>query len=173
MQTRTFALPNTEPVSVRFLDGVAPRGTDGQNPRVVLADWITAPGNPYFARHAVNQVWDQLFGAELASEPDSLFAGLLDELAHEFAARGFDLQALTRAVIASRAYQLSSAGEAPAGLFARMRVRGLSADQMHDCLSRAAGFLDQEHTTLCADFLARFQQVGEKPAGRQPSMLRC
>jgi Protein of unknown function (DUF1549)/Protein of unknown function (DUF1553) len=172
VERRSFALPGAEPVSARFLDGASPRWVEGSNPRAVLADWMTAADNPYFARHAVNRLWAQLFGAELAGSADDPFADLLAELAREFAADGYDLKRLTRAVLASRAYQLGSAGDAPAALFARMRVRGLSADQMHDSLARAAGFRDGEHAALRADFLARFQQAGERAADRQPSVLQ-
>jgi hypothetical protein len=113
-----------------------------------------------------------LFGAELADDGEGRFTGLLDDLARQLAAGGYDLKRLTRAIMASRAYQLLSAGDAPAPLFARMRVRGLSADQMHDSLSRAAGFLDKDHAALRADFLARFQQAGELSADRRPSVLQ-
>jgi hypothetical protein len=169
---RTFALPGAESVAARFLDGAAPTWSEADNPRAVLADWMTAPRNPYFARHAVNRVWAQLFGAELSGDRDEVFPGLLGELAEDFASGGYDVKALTGAIVASRAYQLASAGDAPVRVFARMRVRGLSADQMNDSLARAAGFRDQDHVALRADFLARFQQVGELPAERQPSVLQ-
>jgi hypothetical protein len=168
---RTFALPGRKEVAARFLDGSAPRWTERTNPRAALADWITSPNNPYFARHAVNRLWARLFGAELAGE-DSPFAALLDELAREFAAEGYDLKQLTRTLVATRAYQLTSSGNAPAELFARMRVRGLSAEQMYDSLARAAGFGPADHADLRADFQARFRQVGERPAERRPSVLQ-
>src|SRR5262249_10349024 len=46
---RELAIPGAgRTVAVRFLDGSAPaRSAD---PRAVLADWVTAPKNPYFAR---------------------------------------------------------------------------------------------------------------------------
>jgi hypothetical protein len=172
LERRSFALPGAEPIPARFLDGAKPQWAEGSNPRAVLADWMTAPENPYFARHAVNRLWTQLFGVELAEDDKGKFSGLLDDLAREFAAGGYDVKRLTRAIVASRAYQLASTGDAPASLFARVRVRGLSADQMHDSLSRAAGFLDKDHAALRADFLARFQQAGELPADRQTSVLQ-
>ena len=47
----------------RFLDST--RVPDTVTARVALADWITAPDNPYFARAAVNQLWERFFGIGL------------------------------------------------------------------------------------------------------------
>jgi hypothetical protein len=117
----------------------------------LLAAWVTAADNPFFARNVANRVWAQLFGTGLVDPLDDLggteppsHPELLDELAAGFAAGGFDLKALTRAVVLTRAYQLSS--DAPAGrvppprAFARAAVRGLSGEQLYDSIRTAAGF---------------------------------
>jgi hypothetical protein len=69
---------------------------------------------------------------------------LLADLADQFAASGFDLKYLVRAVCNSRAYQRSSKpadGNAEAGgeLFSRMAVKVLTPEQMFDSLSVALG----------------------------------
>jgi hypothetical protein len=68
---------------------------------------------------------------------------LLDLLSRRFAASGFDLKFLTRAIVSSRAYQRTSrAGDAPdkqAALFGRMSVKVLSAGQLYDSLVTAFG----------------------------------
>lgn len=118
--------------------------------RRALADWMTAPDNPWFARAAVNRMWWQFFGrglvnpvddmhdANLASHPE-----LLDELSRQFAASGFDLKWLCRSILLSRAYQRTSrAGPEPqreAALFARMSVKVLTAEQLYDSLVQVLG----------------------------------
>ncbi|MBX9626073.1 MAG: DUF1549 and DUF1553 domain-containing protein [Gemmataceae bacterium] len=118
--------------------------------RAVLADWVTAADNPYFARNAVNRVWANLFGVGLVEPLDDLSGEnpashpeLLDELAKAFADSGFDLKYLTAAVVGTKAYQLSSVvpqgGSTDPRLFAAAAVRGLTGEQLHDSLRVAAG----------------------------------
>ena len=121
--------------------------------RTALADWITTPANPYFARNAVNQVWAYLFGTGLVEPLDDLSGvnppshpELLDELATAFVASGYDIKYLLKAIARTRVYQLSSAD--PNGsvstpnprLFGRAAVRALTGDQLYDSLCLAAGF---------------------------------
>jgi hypothetical protein len=174
---RSFALPGAAPVAARFLDGTPPRWPEGASGRSVLADWIVAPNNPYFARHGVNQIWGQLFGAPLTDQETGPLKDLLDDLARTFAARGYPPGLLLRAIIASRAYQLSSAAPSgepgrPPRLFDRMRTRGLSADQLFDSIVRSAGLPETADATFRPDFLNRFNQPGEQPADRQTSILQ-
>jgi hypothetical protein len=94
-----------ETVPAAFLDGTQPRLDAGQPARAALADWITSPTNLYFARAVVNRVWGQLMGRGLVDPVDDFQAGnppshpeLLGELAAAFAASGFDLDFLYRAI---------------------------------------------------------------------------
>ena len=43
--------------------------------RELLADWVTAPDNPYFARAAVNRVWARFFGTGIVEPVDDLRRG--------------------------------------------------------------------------------------------------
>jgi hypothetical protein len=174
---RSFALAGGEAISARFLDGTEPRWVDGVGGRTVLADWVTAANNRYFAAHAVNRIWEQLFGAPLAEDDASPFKDLRDELARTFAAEGFDSKLLLRAIVASRAYQLTSASAGTESsqqtrLFGRMRVRGLSADQLFDSIVQAAHLPESAEATFRAEFLDRFNQPGETTAERQTSILQ-
>ena len=137
-------------VQAGFLDGSEPEWRPRVGARVVLADWMTAPDNPYFARAAVNRVWAQFFGTGLVDPVDDLGAEnppshpeLLDALARQFAAHGYDFKFLIRAIVASRAYELCErrrlAGPEDPRLFARMPVRGLTPLQLYDSLVQAAG----------------------------------
>ncbi len=65
------------------------------DPRELLADWITADENPYFARVIVNRVWADLMGRGLVEPVDDLRATnppsngpLLDALADDFRTHG-------------------------------------------------------------------------------------
>jgi hypothetical protein len=153
---------------------------------------MTAPGNPYFARAAANRVWAQFFGTGLVDPVDDLgpenvpsHPELLDTLAREFTAHGFDLKFLMRAITASRAYQLSSAGYAPsqddARLFARMPIRGMSPEQLYETLVQAAGLRRESAQPAPflrgtdsprAEFLDKFASRDEKPTEHQTSILQ-
>src|SRR5262249_55477126 len=48
-------------VQARFLDGSTPAWKSGTSARATLADWVTSPRNPFFARAAVNRTWAYFF----------------------------------------------------------------------------------------------------------------
>jgi hypothetical protein len=118
--------------------------------RAALAEWITAPKNPYFARAMVNRTWWRLMGRGLVQPVDDMHEAnapshpeLLGLLARRFVDSGFDLKFLTRAIVLSRAYQRTSQpGESPdkqAALFGRMSIKVLSAGQLYDSLETICG----------------------------------
>ena len=54
---RELTIPGTKKVvTAAHLDGSPPAWRPRADGREVLADWITAPENPYFARSVVNRV---------------------------------------------------------------------------------------------------------------------
>ncbi len=132
------------------LDG--PVMDDALDRRVKLAEWMTAKGNPFFARNMVNRFWGYLMGRGLVEPLDDMRATnpasnpeLLDALAKDFAEHKFDLKRLLRTIMNSRAYQVSSAttpGNAQDGAnvhYARFTVRRLTAEQLADALDFATG----------------------------------
>jgi hypothetical protein len=136
-------------VQARFPDGTEPAFKKAVNPRVTLADWTVAADNKYFARAAVNRVWAHFFGTGLAEPVDDLLLDgdkneVLDELAREFVDHRFDLKFLIRAVVSTRAYQLTStatdASQDDPRLFARMAVKALTSEQVIASLVEATGF---------------------------------
>jgi hypothetical protein len=149
---RTIAIPGkNEVVRARFLEGPEPTFKPGDNSREVVADWLVSPANPYFARAGVNRIWSYFFGIGLTDPMDEQGAHnlpshpeLLDELARQFTDHGYDLKYLVRAIVASQAYQRTSAVGSPVKedprLFARMSVRGLSAEQLFDSLAEVTEF---------------------------------
>lgn len=84
------------------------------DPRSALMDWMRDPQNPYFARAIVNRVWASYFNVGIIDPVDDLSLAnppsnepLLDYLASEFIASGYDLKWLHRTILASDAYQRS------------------------------------------------------------------
>jgi Protein of unknown function (DUF1549)/Protein of unknown function (DUF1553) len=139
-----------QPRPPTFLGGEEFRAGKGTTNRAALAEWMSSPKNPYFARAIVNRTWWRLFGRGIVNPVDDMHAAnppshpeLLDLLSRRFVESGFDLKFLTRAIASSRAYQRTSRpGEAPekqAKLFGRMAVKVLSAGQLYDSLVTAVG----------------------------------
>lgn len=113
---KDLAIPNSKsgPIKAAFLEtgkGVEP----GKSRRETFARYMTEKDNLQFARMAVNRYWAQFFGAGIVNPPDD-FNGrnkpthpeLLDALAREFIAKGYDIHWLIRTITASEAYNLSS-----------------------------------------------------------------
>jgi hypothetical protein len=80
---------------------------------------MTRPDNPWFARLVVNRLWKHYLGRGLVEPEDDLRSTnpatndpLLDYLAGRLVADGYDLKAVTRLILNSRTYQLSSAPNA-------------------------------------------------------------
>jgi Protein of unknown function (DUF1549)/Protein of unknown function (DUF1553) len=134
-------------VPARFLRGKQP-DLDPNKPYLpVLADWLTAPDNPYFARAMVNRLWAHFFGRGLVDPVDRMHADnpathpeLLDLLTREFVASGFDGRFLIRAICLSKTYQRScrplAANKADQKLYSHMPVRVIQPFPLHDSLER-------------------------------------
>jgi Protein of unknown function (DUF1549)/Protein of unknown function (DUF1553) len=149
---RELLIPDTSRiVKAAFLDAKKPQWGRRSSGRELLADWVTASDNPYFARAAVNRIWARFFGTGIVDPVDDFrddnppsHPELLDELAHQFQSHGYDLKFMIRAITATKAYGLTSAvGRselAPPGLFASMAVRTLSPGQLFESLTQATGF---------------------------------
>lgn len=88
----------------------------GKGTRLELARWLVSPENPLTARVAVNRYWRMLFGEGLAADVDDLGSqgawpanqALLDELALDFVESGWDVRALIRRLVHTRAYRRMS-----------------------------------------------------------------
>jgi hypothetical protein len=191
IEVRSISIPNTDKkVTAKFLNGGTPAFKEKVSPRVTLMDWMTAKDNPYFARNAANRMWAQFFGVGLIDPLDEpgeknppSHPKLLAELSRGFVDSGYDLKYLIRAIVNSRAYQLSSAAANASAheerVFARMKVRGMLPEQLFDSLVVATGF--REHLRapdLVApesprgQFLARFATT-ERLSEVQTSILQA
>ena len=192
-----LAMPGTDKVlQAKFLDGVEPKWKPETSGRAALAEWVTSPSNPYFARAAVNRTWAYFFGTGLVEPVDEMVGGggkashpeLLDLLAKEFADNKFDLKFLIRAITATKAYQLSSASPSKSKddltLFARMPLRGLTAEQLFDSVALATGYRDSGGgddlfsgllggaRSARSEFVTKFAPA-ERPVDAQSSILQA
>ncbi|MBC8288974.1 MAG: DUF1549 domain-containing protein [Planctomycetes bacterium] len=117
-----------------------------------LAEWVTSPENPYFARAVVNRVWGQFLGRGLVHPVDNMSPAnepthpeLLDELTAKMIEHKFDLKWLIRELVLTKTYQLSSrgaSGEALPQWFQHGRTRPLSAEELVESW-RVATLYDQ------------------------------
>jgi hypothetical protein len=133
----------------RLLDGSSlPPLKPEDDPRKPLADWITRPDNPFFARAMANWAWAQFFGRGIAEPADDLSRSnppvhpeLLDALARDFTSHKYDLRHLIRTIATSEIYGLSSqavpGNEHDRRLFSHQIPRPLTAHQMADALAQA------------------------------------
>ncbi|HEY1186265.1 MAG TPA: DUF1549 domain-containing protein, partial [Gemmata sp.] len=122
----------------------------GDDPRRALAQWITDPNNEHFTGAMVNRVWRHYMNVGLVEPVDDLRAtnpptnpALWKALNKEFVDKKFDLRALMRVVLNSRAYQLSSAtrpgNETDARFYSHYYARRLPAEVLLDAISDLSG----------------------------------
>jgi len=111
---------------------------------------MTSPQNPYFAKAMVNRTWALLFGTgfinpiddmtpeNIASHPE-----LLDALSLQFAADGFDVKHMYRAICNSKTYQRTSKplpeNKNDDQLFSHMTVKVLTPEQLYDSIALVTG----------------------------------
>lgn len=137
-----------EKVSPKFIDGTPLPADDQLSPRARLAEQIVT--SPDFAESAVNRVWGYLFGRGIVDPVDDFRATnppthpeLLDALAKDFRARGYDLKQLIRTIVQSRTYQLSGApndtNRSDQINYSRALPRPMEAAVMLDAISSATG----------------------------------
>jgi len=141
---------------LRFPDGGTVVARVGEDPRTAFADWLLAPGNPWFTRALVNRVWYWLLGTAPVEPADALAwapggkpagagdgEGLLAFLETEFRRSGCDIRALIRLIAVSRTYQQSAVrlpeGYSRAPAFARYTLRRLDAEILADAFTWIGG----------------------------------
>ena len=121
-----------------------------QDRRVVFAEWLTAPENPFFAKAAVNRIWGHLMGRGIVEPVDDFRdsnppsnAKLLDELARQFSENNYSRKWAIRTIMNSRVYQLSSRKNpfnSDDEIYnSHAATRLLSAEQLLDAICQVTG----------------------------------
>ena len=117
--------------------------------RAAAAGIFTDPRNGRMPRTLVNRIWHRLFGRGIVGNPDEMDGrpwspALLDFLASDFAASGYNVKRLIGAIMKSRAYEMPAVrrpGELAerAYVFAGPEVRRLTAEQFADTIGALTG----------------------------------
>ena len=113
--------------------------------RFAFAAWLTSPDNPFFAKVEVNRIWGHLMGRGIVEPVDDFresnpasHPALLEALAKDFVAHGYDRKHVIRTILNSRTYQLSSRrnefNKDDVKYFSHSRTRMLSAEQLLDAI---------------------------------------
>lgn len=137
-------------------EGVVINDDADTNRRHELAKLMTSGEKPLVAEALVNRMWDHFFGFAFTRPVDDMgphnppsHPELLDHLAREFVASGYDLKQLVRWICLSDAYQRTSrfgkqndqddpaSGTTP--LFSRVYLKSMTVEQLYDSLLLATG----------------------------------
>jgi hypothetical protein len=123
----------------------APPALNDLERRTLLAETMTAPDNPWFARAFVNRMWSELPGAGFYMPIDDMgpervaFAGdMLDVLAAQFVAHDYDIKWLLRTIALTKTYQRTTSDQSEA-MFASSSPTRLRADALFESLQNALG----------------------------------
>jgi hypothetical protein len=138
-----------KPIPTRVLGGKDLTFPDRTDRRVALADWLTSPDNPYFARMIVNRLWSHYFGRGLIEPIDDLRLTnpaanepLLTALAKHLVTSKYDLKVIARTILNSRVYQLGPATKANGDdeqNFSHARSRTMPAEVLLDAIGQTTG----------------------------------
>jgi hypothetical protein len=127
--------------------------------RLDLAKWLVSKDNPLTARVEVNRLWEQAFGRGIVETSENFgtqgtppsHPELLDWLAVEFMAKGWDMKHINRLIVTSATYRQAS--KASKDLLARdpgnmLLARGprfrMEAEMIRDTVLAAGGILKEK-----------------------------
>ena len=153
-----FAKTSGDVLHPRLLKPLPPTPLDGKSipldspidRRVVFANWLTSPDNPYFARSLVNRVWGNFLGRGIIHPVDDTRATnpasneeLLSALTRDFVEHGYDVKRLIRTIMNSGTYQLSSEANATNQndniFYSKYIIKRLPAEVILDAYSQVTG----------------------------------
>ena len=140
----------TATIPAKSLGAIATAFAPSDDRRKVLADWMTAADNPYFATVIVNRIWAHYLGRGLVEPIDDIRATnpasnepLLAALTVHLREKKYDLKAFTKTLLLSRAYQLSSksvpGNELDEQNFSHAAVKPMPAEVLLDAVSQVTG----------------------------------
>jgi len=140
-----------------------PFPADAPRNRLGLAQWLLDPEHPLMARVTVNRLWQQMFGRGLVETAENFgtqgaqptHPELLDWLARDFVAHGWDVKRTLRSIALSATYRQSSAPGGPNWeqrltkdpdnrLLSRGTARRLTAEMLRDQALATSGLLAEK-----------------------------
>jgi hypothetical protein len=137
-------------VFAHALGSEMPAANPAGDRRLALAEWMTKPDNPYFARNLANRVWAWMLGRGLVEPVDDVRATnppsnpeLLDALAEYLVEQKYDVRKLITLIAASRVYQTSATPNATNAKddrnFSRAYFKRPEAEVLLDMLCQSLG----------------------------------
>ncbi len=146
-----------KPVTPGVIAALAPALPEGASNRLALARWLVDPAHPLTARVTVNRYWERCFGTGIVKTSEDLgrqgetpsHPELLDWLATEFVASGWDVKAMQRRLVLSATYRQDAAAD-PVRLekdfYNRLLSRGprfrMDGEMIRDHALAVSGLLD-------------------------------
>ena len=139
-----------ETVATRALGAAPADFTHVSDRRRVLADWLTADQNPFFAKAIANRLWAHYFGRGLIEPIDDIRETnpptnppLMEALASHMRDVKYDLKAFTRTLLNSRVYQLDAVS-VPSNIddqqnFSHFIQKSQPAEVLLDAISQSTG----------------------------------
>jgi len=126
----------------------------GKDRREVLADWLTAPDNPFFAPSVANRIWAHFFGVGIVEPLDDVRVSnppvnpeLYQQLGRKLVEYKYDFKRLVRDVCLSQTYQRTTQTNASNASdqrnFAHARVRRIQGEMLRDSISQVTETKDK------------------------------
>jgi hypothetical protein len=137
----------------KFLGGDVP-DVKGKDRRAVVAEWLTKPDNPFFAKSVANRIWAHFFGVGIVEPVDDIRVTnpasnpeLFEELGQKLVEYKFDFKQLVRDICNSHTYQRSTVrNESNASderNFAHANPRRIRSENLLDCISQITATKDK------------------------------
>jgi len=143
-----------ELIPARALGSDSAQFTNVVDRRRVLADWMTADDNPFFAKATTNRIWSHYLGRGLVEPIDDMRTTnpatnepLMQALADHFRKSRYDIKAFTRTLLNSRVYQLSSmtkaSNKSDIQNFSHAAYKSLPAEVLLDAICQSTGVTEK------------------------------
>jgi len=134
----------------QYLGGEPIESTGGKDRRLVMAEWLTSPDNPYFSQNVANITWAHFFGAGIIDPVDDVRVSnpasnpeLLDTLGNKLVEYNYDFKKIVRDICTSRTYQLSTQANGTnkddTTNFSKGRIRRMRAEILLDTITQVTG----------------------------------
>ena len=163
--------PGTTTMPIFLTGQSAPSRAGDIERRTALAEMVTTPKNPLFAKAFVNRVWASFVGSPFTDAVDDIgeqhqpsLPKTFDALAKSFASSKYDVKRLMKTIVLSDAYQrqYEAAGEESSPKSSAAAPIRLASTQIFDALTWAVGDLGPPRNRLLGGPRAqRFQGVSQ------------